>query len=478
MLFSSPIFLFAFLPVTLAGYYLLDRKFKNIFLLIMSLIFYAWGEPKFIFIMLISIMANWLFGLAVDKFRDNKRAAHGYLTLMVLWNVSIFFVYKYLNFTITNVNALFGTTFPLTKFVLPIGISFFTFQAMSYVFDVYRGNGSVQKNPLNVALYITFFPQLIAGPIVRYETVANEIKNRKETPDDFSLGIKRFIYGLSKKLILSNLAAAAADKAFELTDYSGVSAAMAWGCALCYSLQILFDFSGYSDMAIGLGLMFGFHFNENFNYPYCSASVSEFWRRWHISLGTWFRDYVYFPLGGSRVSSKGRLVFNLFVVWMLTGIWHGASWNFMLWGTYFGILIVIERLFLGKVLEKIPSFFSWLYTFIMVVFGWVMFDAVAPGTVSFGNVFEQIWTFISAINNKNKKCIDDSATNYIVNYGIIFAVCIFGSSDVLKTFAEYIRKKAPTWVQYGFPVVDTVIMLASVAYLSTSNYNPFLYFNF
>ena len=230
-------------------------------------------------------------------------------------------------------------------------------------------------------------------------------------------------------------------------------------------------------MAIGLGKMMGFNFPENFNYPYMSHSVAEFWRRWHITLGDWFKSYIYFPMGGSR---KGlpRTIINLLVVWTITGIWHGASWNFMLWGTYFGILIVIERLFLGKVLEKIPSFFSWLYTFIMVVFGWVMFDAVAPGTVSFGNVFEQIWTFISAMFGGNGVFIDDTATNYIVNYGIIFAVCIFGSSDVLKTFAEYIRKKAPTWVQYGFPVVDTVIMLASVAYLSTSNYNPFLYFNF
>ena len=230
-------------------------------------------------------------------------------------------------------------------------------------------------------------------------------------------------------------------------------------------------------MAIGLGKMMGFNFPENFNYPYMSHSVSEFWRRWHITLGDWFKSYIYFPLGGSR---KGlpRTIINLLIVWTITGIWHGASWNFMLWGTYFGILIVIERLFLGKVLEKIPAFFSWLYTFVMVVFGWVLFDAVAPGTVDFGDVFGQVWTYISAMFGGNGVFLDNAATNYIVNYGLIFAICIFGSSDVLKTLTGYIRKKAPVWAQYGFPVVDTVVMLASVAYLSTSNYNPFLYFNF
>lgn len=474
MLFSSPIFLFAFLPVTLAGYYLLDRKFKNIFLLIMSLIFYAWGEPKFIFIMLISIMANWLFGLAVDKFRNNKRAAHGYLTLMVLWNVSIFFVYKYLNFTITNVNALFGTTFPLTKFVLPIGISFFTFQAMSYVIDVYRGNGAVQKNPLNVALYITFFPQLIAGPIVRYETVANEIKNRKETLDDFSLGIKRFIYGLSKKLILSNLAAAAADKAFELTDYSGVSAAMAWFCALCYSLQILFDFSGYSDMAIGLGLMFGFHFNENFNYPYCSASVSEFWRRWHISLGTWFRDYVYFPLGGSRVSSKGRLVFNLFVVWMLTGIWHGASWNYVAWGFFYFVLLTFEKL--TGIPKKLAH--TWqrvlyrIFTLLCVMFGWVVFRA--PG-------LKMGLSYIRSMFCLNGNAFADTASlNLIGSYALVAVLGIIFCMPV----AGFVRKKIPEnpKAQLAAEVctraICLVLLVISCSFAVSSSYNPFIYFNF
>ena len=475
MLFSSPIFLFAFLPVTLAGYYLLDRKFKNIFLLIMSLIFYAWGEPKFIFIMLISIMANWLFGLAVDKFRDNKRAAHGYLTLMVLWNVSIFFVYKYLNFTITNVNALFGTTFPLTKFVLPIGISFFTFQAMSYVIDVYMGNGSVQKNPLNVALYITFFPQLIAGPIVRYETVANEIKNRKETLDDFSLGIKRFIYGLSKKLILSNLAAAAADKAFELTDYSGVSAAMAWFCALCYSLQILFDFSGYSDMAIGMGLMVGFHYDENFNYPYISGSIKEFWNRWHISLGTFFRDYVYIPLGGNRKGARRRTI-NLLIVWGLTGFWHGASWNFIFWGLYFFLFIYMENTFLLEKFSHLPRFVSHLYAMVVVYFGWVLFRCESLGNL--GAILKGMF----GLNHNG--FIDLSTSVLFQNNLYLLIFCIIASTPLLKNIGTYIKRL--DLVHYRIPyltyayeiVIPPVLLILSLLALVGNSYNPFLYFQF
>ena len=355
MLFSSTVFLFFFLPVTVGIYYVLDRKFKNYWLLITSLLFYSWGEPKFIFVMLGSIFMNYLFALLVDKFRENKKAARFILTLTCIWNIGIFFVYKYLNFTIDNINHLFGQNIPLTNIVLPIGISFFTFQAMSYVIDVYRKNGKVQKNPFNVALYITFFPQLIAGPIVRYETVADEINFRKETLDDFYSGIKRFVVGLCKKLIISNSVAVIADFVFDTEDLTQISVLAAWAGAVCYTLQIYFDFSGYSDMAIGLGKMFGFHFNENFDYPYASASVSEFWRRWHISLGTWFRDYVYFPLGGSRVKSKARLVFNLFVVWMLTGIWHGASWNFVLWGVYFFVILAAEKQIGEKSLRRVQA---------------------------------------------------------------------------------------------------------------------------
>lgn len=474
MLFSSPIFLFLFLPVCLLGYYLLDKTFKNAFLLIMSLLFYAWGEPKFIFVMLVSILMNYLFGLAADKFRKNKKAAYTVITLMVIWNISIFFVYKYLNFTIANINQLFKTEIPLTSFVLPIGISFFTFQAMSYVIDVYRGNGRVQKNPFNVALYITFFPQLIAGPIVRYETVAAEIAERHPNIDDFSLGFKRFIYGLSKKLIISNLAAMAADTAFELADYSSISAATAWICAVCYTIQIFFDFSGYSDMAIGLGLMFGFHFNENFNYPYCSASVSEFWRRWHISLGTWFRDYVYFPLGGSRVKSKGRLVFNLFVVWMLTGIWHGASWNFVAWGFMYAVLLIFEKL--TGIPKKFSSGYAKLlyriFTLLCVVLGWVIFRA--PG-LSMGI------SYIKAMFCLNGNPIADSVSAQIIaSYYLVILLGIVFSMPVVKFAKEKLCRSAAarTASEILSYVLCTSLFVVAVSFAISSSYNPFIYFNF
>lgn len=474
MLFSSPIFLFAFLPLTLAGYYLLDRKFRNIFLLIMSLVFYAWGEPKFIFVMLLSTLVNWLFGLAADKFRENKKAAYAVIALMVLWNISVFFVYKYLDFAIGNVNALFKTDIPLRHIALPIGISFFTFQAMSYVIDVYRGNGKVQKNPLNVALYITFFPQLIAGPIVRYETVAEEIRNRQETLDDFALGVKRFIYGLSKKLILSNLAAAAADKAFELSDYSQLSAATAWICALCYSLQILFDFSGYSDMAIGLGLMFGFHFNENFDHPYCSASVSEFWRRWHISLGTWFRDYVYFPLGGSRVKTKARLILNLFAVWMLTGIWHGASWNFVAWGFFYFVLLTFEKL--SGIPKKLAH--TWqkvlyrIFTLLCVMFGWVIFRA------------PELKAGISYIRSmlclNSNPFADAAAAEIAAGYALVIILGIIFCMPVGEMLRKKLIKteKSQLAVQAGSYVICAALLVLSISFAVSSSYNPFIYFNF
>ena len=467
--------MFAYLPITLLAYYLVPRQGRNIFLFIVNLIFYGWGEPRLVLLMVFNIFFNYIGGWLVDKYRADAKKKKLFLILTCVLDIGILAVFKYTGMITETLNMLPFLNIPELQISLPIGISFYTFQTMSYVIDVYRDDAPVSKNFINFGTYVALFPQLIAGPIVRYRDVAEQLVNRRETLEMFTKGVKLFMVGLAKKVIIANTMGTLTTNIFATTDENGVVGT--WVGMIAYTFQIYFDFSGYSDMAIGLGKMMGFNFPENFNYPYMSHSVAEFWRRWHITLGDWFKSYIYFPMGGSR---KGlpRTIINLLVVWTITGIWHGASWNFMLWGTYFGILIVIERLFLGKVLEKIPSFFSWLYTFIMVVFGWVMFDAVAPGTVSFGNVFEQIWTFISAMFGGNGVFIDDTATNYIVNYGIIFAVCIFGSSDVLKTIAEYIRKKAPTWVQYGFPVVDTVIMLASVAYLSTSNYNPFLYFNF
>ena len=472
MLFSSPIFLFAFLPICLAGNYLLDRKFKNIFLLIMSLIFYAWGEPKFIIVMMISIFVNYLFGLGADKFRG-KPAGKAVIALMVLWNVAIFFVYKYLNFAIVNVNALFKSSIPLTDFVLPIGISFFTFQAMSYVIDVYRENGTVQKNPFNVALYITFFPQLVAGPIVRYETVANEIKNRQETMDDFSRGVKRFIMGLGKKIIISNSIAVVADAAFNMESYTQLSAAMAWLGAIAYSLQIYFDFGGYSDMAIGLGLMFGFHFDENFNYPYITKSVAEFWRRWHISLGSWFRDYVYFPLGGSRVKSTARLVLNLFAVWFLTGVWHGASWNYIFWGLLFFVFITAEKLtgYPKKFKSKAAPQLYRVFTLIVVVFGWVLFRA---------ENLTRAAEYMKCMLGLNGNALTDSMAAFVLSdSAVIYIIGLVLSVPVVPWICEKVKQsKLHAVGEAAGCAVLMVIFAASVCFAVTGSYDPFIYFNF
>ena len=473
MVFSSFVFLLVFLPLCLLGYYLINPRFRNVFLLIASVLFYAWGEPKFIYVMLGSILVNWLFGLGADRFRKNKTAGRVLIALMVLFNVSIFFVYKYLNFTIRNINSLFGSSLPLTNFVLPIGISFYTFQAMSYVIDVYREKGQVQKNPLNVALYTMFFPQLIAGPIVRYETVADEIKNRKETLSDFAEGIKRFIIGLSKKVIISNTVAVAADMAFNTADYSELTVLMAWLGAVCYTLQIFFDFSGYSDMAIGLGRMFGFHFNENFNYPYCSLTVSEFWRRWHISLGSWFRDYVYFPLGGSRVSTKKRLIFNLFVVWMLTGIWHGASWNFVFWGFMYFVLLTFEKL--TGIEKKLNC--SWkralyrVFTLFCVMMGWVVFRA--PG-LKMGAKYE-----LAMFGIYGNKLYDLSSLYWVGEYLVIIITAAAFSIPVIPWIKGKLKNAAAKNI---YAVIETAVLAAfltaSISFISITAYDPFIYFNF
>ena len=476
MSFSTLPFLFYFLPAFLAVYYIVPARFRNAVLALGSLLFYWLGAGTGALLVLLAlILVNFAAGRLIEDAHGDERRA--WLILALACDVGSLFYFKYMGWFLENLGRLTNTDFSFFRVALPLGVSFYVFQSIAYVADVYRGDAEAERSLLDYAAFQAMFPQLVMGPILRLRDVSAELHTKRPfSRAAVESGFSLFVVGLGCKVVLADQLASLWT-ALERIGFAYLSAPLAWFGAVGYSLQLYYDFAGYSLMAMGLARMLGFVIPRNFDLPYCSRSISEFWRRWHITLGDWFKSYIYFPMGGSR---KGlpRTIINLLVVWTITGIWHGASWNFMLWGTYFGILIVIERLFLGKVLEKIPSFFSWLYTFIMVVFGWVMFDAVAPGTVSFGNVFEQIWTFISAMFGGNGVFIDDTATNYIVNYGIIFAVCIFGSSDVLKTSAEYIRKKAPTWVQYGFPVVDTVIMLASVAYLSTSNYNPFLYFNF
>ncbi len=476
MVFSSLTFLFAFLPITLIVYYLVPKKAKNIVILISGLVFYAWGEPIYVLAMIASTFIDYTAGRIIAKYDDRPKIRTICLIVSLVMNLGLLGTFKYLGFLINSANAWFGLNIPNPNLPLPIGISFFTFQSMSYTIDLYRRNIKVQKNAVSFMAFVTLFPQIVAGPIVRYEDIQNEIDDRTITEKQLGDGISRFITGLGKKVLIANNIGALWSE-IKLLDYGELSAVTAWLGILAFTFQIYFDFSGYSDMAIGLGKMMGFNFPENFNYPYMSHSISEFWRRWHMTLGGWFKSYVYIPLGGNR---KGlpRTLLNLFIVWTITGIWHGASWNFMLWGAYFGVLIILERLFLGKWLEKIPSFFSWLYTFVLVIFGWIMFDAVDTKTVFIGDMFSQVFGYIGAMFGANGVFLDNYAINAAVNYGLIFAVCIIGSSDIIKIAADFIRKKAPEWIQYAFPVGQTVVMLASVAYITTSSYNPFLYFNF
>ena len=464
MLFSSSVFIFLFLPCVLFLYYTMLRKTRlgqNVLLTFASLFFYAWGEPLFVLVMLGSIFGNWAFALWVDRVREKKRRARAVLSLMLCMNLGVMFIFKYLTFVLQNLGNVFGGI-PVPNILLPIGISFFTFQAISYVVDVYRRHGEVQKNPLNVALYIAFFPQLIAGPIVRYETVAEQIKHRTETFDDFSAGCCRFIVGLGKKMILANNLAVVADRAFAA---EAPSVAFAWLGALAYTFQIFYDFSGYSDMAIGLGKMFGFHFLENFDYPYVSKSISEFWRRWHISLGSWFRDYVYFPLGGSRVDTKLRLGFNLFVVWFLTGVWHGANWTFVLWGLMYFVLIAAEKL---TGFEKRLGPFGHAYTLFFVIAGWVLFRANSIGAA---------WIYLTNMAGLGGNAlIDNAAVLYFMENRFYFLFAIMFSIPIAKGIN---RKWGNTRLLSAvYPVAVFILFLVSTSFIVKGAYNPFIYFNF
>lgn len=473
MLFSSLVFLFIFLPLVIFFYYISPRKIRNLVLLIFSLFFYAYGEPKYIFIMLISISINYIMGILVDKYRSEKNIIRILMFLTVAMNISIIGYYKYADFLISNINEISSQNFQLLNIIMPIGISFFTFQGLSYVIDVYRKNGRVQKNPLNVALYISFFPQLIAGPIVRYETIAEQINFRQETLSDFSYGIERFILGLSKKVLIANTVGLIADEIFN-TELGNMSVALSWIGIISYTLQIYFDFSGYSDMAIGLGSMFGFKFLENFNYPYISKSITEFWRRWHISLSTWFRDYVYIPLGGNRVKTV-RFLFNIFIVWFLTGLWHGASWSFILWGLYYGVILIIEKVLLGKYLEKLPILFQHFYTVFLVIIGWVLFrsENILYAKDYLGVMFGLgDYPFI---NNKS--------LYYLIEYKFAFIVAILFSMPIYPYIAKKMECIKNKWVEiivrdYLKAIILIFLFLLSIMYLINSTFNPFIYFRF
>lgn len=475
MLFSSLFFLFAFLPILLLLYHTVCRKniaIQNGLLLLASLFFYAWGEPKFVFVMVASIFINYLFGIWIHK--TPRRAARLCLIFAIVCNIGLLFIFKYLNFTISNLDRIFGIMIPQTEITLPIGISFFTFQAMSYVIDVYRGTVKVQQNPFYLALYISFFPQLIAGPIVRYSTIESQIRARSVSLDGFSEGVRRFIIGFLKKVLLANNVALIADQAFSIVDTSELSVALAWLGSFAYTLQIYFDFSGYSDMAIGLGKMFGFQFLENFNYPYLSKSISEFWRRWHISLGMWFRDYVYIPLGGSHVENSWVLVRNLLIVWTLTGVWHGANWTFLWWGLFYFFLLTGEKLL------RIPNRWSrksqaWIYmifVFLCVNGGWILFRAESiNGAMHY---------FIAMLGLSGNLWVDNLAVQYFCENWVFL---LAGTGYAFAGF-KWLRHKIEQYraldacVSICTPFVYIGLFLVAVTYLVIGAYNPFIYFNF
>lgn len=476
MVFSNLFFLFMFLIVVLGIYYALRPLpivWRNVWLFVASIFFYAWGEPSFVLVMLGSIAMNYVWGLLVDKFRQSK-AIKFLLFLVIGSNLTVLYIVKYLNFSRDIINSVFGDVWHFNDILLPIGVSFYTFQAISYVIDVYRGKGAVQKNPLNVGLYIAFFPQLIAGPIVRYDTIAKQITERKENVADFAAGIERFCIGFCKKVLLANSFAEVADITFDAAWMGQpLGADFAWLGALAYAFQIFFDFSGYSDMAIGLGKMFGFHFDENFNYPYFSDSVSDFWRRWHISLGSWFRDYVYIPMGGSRVS-KGRLIWNTFVVWSLTGIWHGANWTFILWGLMYFVLIMFEKLtqIPQKVKHPVLKIAYRIFTLGSVLFGWIIFRSATPGTV-----LRYVKTLFGMGNGgwHDERFILHFSENWvfiIVAIALSVPLCGFLRNKIQKSAAlDKIWSIAKPILLFGLFVI-------SVTYLVVNSYNPFIYFNF
>ncbi len=469
MVFSSVFFLFVFLPIVLSFYYSAPNRLQNGILLVFSLLFYMWGEPTFVFAMMLSICLNYLAGLAIQRLEATKSWPTAVMIIGVGLNLLLIAYYKYYNFFIENINATGLSHLPMREIILPVGISFFTFQGLSYVLDVYLKKTPVQRNLLNLGLYISFFPQLIAGPIVRYETFEHQIHNRKETLTQFMSGIERFIQGLAKKVLIANAVGFAATQVFS-KSVDQISTLEGWVGIICFTLQIYFDFSGYSDMAIGLARMFGFEFLENFNYPYISQSVSEFWRRWHISLGTWFRDYVYIPLGGSKVSFF-RGLFNLFVVWFLTGLWHGASWNFIVWGLYFGGMIMLERLFLDKVLKSIPQVFRHVYVLIIVVLGWVFFNS--PDLAYALN-------YMKILFGMKGQLVSQSGVKLMMEYKVeILLGVLLSTPFVMHQIKGWIQKSKENILKESLYYVALAgVLLLSTAYIVVDTFNPFIYFRF
>ena len=465
MIFSSLFFIFIFLPLVLVAYYLVPRKFKNLCLVLFSLVFYAWGEPIYVLLMIFTILVDYACGLCVARFIDRRGKAKLFITINIVINLALLGFFKYAGMLVGTFDAVTGLGLSIPEVALPIGISFFTFESMSYAIDVYRREALAMRNIIDFAAYLSFFPHLVAGPIVRYEALQAQVLNRRETLEKFTEGTKRFLTGLFKKvLIADNLAILA-----ERVQYLGTPSTLtAWMGILAFTFQIYFDFSGYSDMAIGLGKMFGFELPENFDHPYVSQSVSEFWRRWHMTLGGWFREYVYIPLGGNR---KGRLctVRNLAIVWVLTGMWHGASWNFAFWGAYYAVLIILEKLFLQKkVLDKIPAFFRWLYSFLAAAIGWLFFSYTDIG---------QAFSVLASMFGFAPEGATSLGLYALLTYGLLMLIAALCSGPLARNLFEKLRN-AGTAGKVAWALGVAGLFIITLSFLVNSSYSPFLYAKF
>lgn len=467
MLFSSISFLYYFLPITIILYFVIKNKYRNMILLLASLFFYFYGEPSYTLLMLISAFSGYIHGILIDKYRYTKYSKLILISSLII-SLGILTIFKYGDFIIHNINYITSLNISLLRLALPIGISFYTFQTLSYVVDVYRNKVKVCNSFINFATYVCLFPQLIAGPIVRYTTIEKELKYRTHSFEKFAYGVNRFIIGLSKKVIIANNLCILVD----MLNNSGEKSILSyWIVAIVFPLQIYYDFSGYSDMAIGLGRMFGFYFMENFNYPYIAKSITEFWRRWHISLSSFFRDYVYIPLGGNRVS-KLRWIFNIFIVWFLTGLWHGDSWNFVLWGLYFAILLIIEKLFLKDIIENLPSFLQHIYAKFFIIISFVIFNNE--------NIREMFNRLCSMFNFKELPLYNEFSLYYVKSYIVILIISLVGATPLLKNIVEKINKNfiGEKSIAILNPIINVILLAIVTSYLIDGSFNPFLYFRF
>ena len=464
MVFSSLVFMFAYLPITLLAYYLVPRQGRNIFLFIVNLIFYGWGEPKLVLLMVFNIFFNYIGGWLVDKYRADAKKKKLFLILTCVLDIGILAVFKYTGMITETLNMLPFLNIPELQISLPIGISFYTFQTMSYVIDVYRDDAPVSKNFVNFGTYVALFPQLIAGPIVRYRDVAEQLVNRRETLEMFTKGVKLFMVGLAKKVIIANTMGTLTTNIFATTDENGVVGT--WVGMIAYTFQIYFDFSGYSDMACGLGNMLGFEFLKNFNYPYIAKSITDFWRRWHISLSTWFKEYVYIPLGGNRKGVK-RQILNLLIVWGLTGLWHGAAYNFVLWGLYYGLLLILEKFVLKKFLDRLPSFVQHIYTLFIIIIGWGLFYFTDVG---------QLGEFMVDLFNFGNGICGNQAFNLIMSNLPMLIIAAVASTPLAAMLYNRFEHTRFMWIPETLYCMG--VLAVSTASLVNQSYNPFLYFRF